>query len=72
MTEQNINSVYATERIEDVVFQLHQMGVDADVTQGVIGCFRRMYAWSPEMTGRLDGLEDQYVTPFLINEQEGF
>lgn len=70
MTEQNQHSIYETERIEDVIFTLHGMGVDADVTKLVIGCFRPMYSWSPEVTARLDRLEAQYVTPFLAGDPE--
>jgi len=69
MTEQSKAAFGGTDRIEDVVIQLHHLGVDADVTQAVIGSFRRMYGWSKEATARLDLLEAQYVTPFLIGEE---
>lgn len=69
MTEQNKISFGSTDKIEDIVIQLHHLGLDADVTQMVIGQFRRMYGWSKETTARLDLLEAQYVTPFLIGEE---
>lgn len=68
MTENRI-AFGSTDKIEDVVIQLHHFNVDADVTQMVIGSFRRMYGWSSEATARLDLLEAQYVTPFLIGEE---
>lgn len=69
MTENKI-AFGSTDKIEDVVIQLHHLNVDADVTQMVIGEFRRMYGWSQEVTARLELLEARFVTPFLLNAPE--
>ncbi len=70
MTEQNKIAFGSTDKIEDIVIQLHHFGLDADVTQMVIGQFRRMYGWSREVMTRLELLEAQYVTPFLVSDPE--
>lgn len=70
MINQNEISVASREQVEDIVFQLHQLGIDPESIGTVIVSIRRMWQWSPQMMQLLDRLDAQYVIPFTLGEPE--
>jgi len=70
MTEQNKISAASLDRIEGIVFGLHDVGIDPEAIGGVTASLRRMWQWSPQAMQLLDRLEAQYVIPFTLSEPE--